>query len=356
MKKRSLRGRLLAWNVIVLVLCLLLAGAAVHLGVAAAIKGQSPGRLTATLTHLDSVLLHLVPFGIILAGLGGYVISVMGLRPLGRMAASAQQISAHNLSQRIPDQRDRELAELGGAFNQVLDRLEGAFESQKRFIADASHELRTPLAAIKVNTSVALSGAPSLEEYRTALECVDAATDRMTRLVNDLLFLSRSEELHVPINVTAIDAWGAAASVISLFQSPAMALGVELHNLVSAGMIVQGDADLIERLIANLVSNSLAHTPRGGQVSVDGRLVGENIELTVSDTGCGISPEHLPKVFDRFYRADTSRSSSGGGTGLGLSICMTIVESLNGSIEITSELGVGTKVCVVLPAVLRSEL
>jgi two-component system heavy metal sensor histidine kinase CusS len=298
---------------------------------------------------LDSVLLHLIPFGIILAGAGGYVISVVGLRPLSRMAASARQIGADNISQRIPEQRDQELAELGGAFNQVLDRLEDSFESQKRFLADASHELRTPLAAIKVNTSVALSGAPSMEEYRAALECVDVAADRMSRLVNDLLFISRSEDCSEPRILEAVDVQQAVESVLGLLLPAAAAAGVELQNRVLNGLEVRGDTDLVERLLANLVSNSLAHTERGGHILVEGCLVGNMAELKVVDTGCGIPPEHLPRVFDRFYRVEGSRVSAAGGTGLGLSICKAIIESLGGSIQMESESGVGTTVSVLLP-------
>ncbi|AIE84187.1 ATP-binding protein [Fimbriimonas ginsengisoli] len=297
-----------------------------------------------TVRHLDGVLIHLIPFALIVAIFGGAFLTGRALKPIRWMAEAAETIDGENLGRRLPETRPDELGRLAAVFNRMLGRLESSFDSQSRFIADASHELRTPLTAMKANTSLALSGPPSTEEYRVALQCADRAADRMTRLVNDLLFLSRSdagqlEPVREPVVVAEV-----VDSVFDMFRSQATAGGVKLESEVDRSLVIGSDARYLERLLSNLVANALRHTPPGGRVTISATPT----EIRVRDTGCGIAPEHLPHLFDRFYRVDPSRSRSDGGTGLGLPICQGIARALGGSISLSSKPGVGTEVTFTL--------
>ena len=297
------------------------------------------------LRALNEVLLTLSPLALIMAALGGMFLTRKALRPVENMARESERIEASTLSQRLPVATKDELGRLATSFNKMLARLEKSFESQRRFTADAAHELRTPLTSIKANTSLAISGDPTLEECLQALHKSDRAADTMSHLVDDLLLLSRSDAGQLELRPQRVDLGALIDDVCTTFEAQAKSAGVELA--AHADLVVTTvDPLAMERVLVNLVSNALRHTPEGGRVDLDARVSDGHVVLTVSDTGEGISPEHLPHLFDRFYRVDDARTRSAGGVGLGLAICRTLVERMGGTILVNSTVGSGTIVTV----------
>lgn len=313
---------------------------------------QSTRPITAiyrTMHALDHVLLQLLPFALLLAIGGGAFLTGRSLRPIASLAASAESITAESLDLRLPIENEDELGRLARVVNGMLSRLEGSFEAQKRFVADASHELRTPLTSLKANTSLALSGPPDLTSYGSALLSADKAADAMTSLVNDLLYLSQTGSIQACSINESIDLGELVLQSESLFSEQCNEAGITLMHEVDGNPVVYAKAEQTLRLLSNLISNAIRHTPRGGTICLRTLELEETIALEVVDTGVGIAPEHLPHIFERFYRADDARNRNDGGFGLGLSICKTIVEANNGTVSVSSSLGTGTKVTITLP-------
>ncbi len=317
---------------------------------------QTAHRLTPIYEEQERVtgtLLYLIPVVLLIAGLGGAFLTDRALRPVRRIAAAANRIEAENLSHRLPVLGDDEFADLAETINGMLARLEAgfarqeqAFEQQRRFAADASHELRTPLTIIKANTSLALSGRRTETEYEKTLRAVDTAADRMTRIVQDLLLLARADagQLVYPLSPVPL------AEVLDHAAAPLGSLpGAPVRlDLPDAPLLILAHADSLTRLFSNLLENAVRHTPPAGSVTVTAEREGSSVVVSVTDTGVGIAPEHLPHVMERFYRVEAARSRPQGGTGLGLPICRSIAESHGGSLEIASTPGVGTTVRVTL--------
>jgi heavy metal sensor kinase len=303
-------------------------------------------------------LLTLIPLALVVAGAGGLFLADRSLRPVRNITQAAAQIGAEDLSRRLEVTGQDELGELAHTFNGMISRLEGAFErlesayeQQRRFTGDASHELRTPLTAIKANTSLALCGERTHAEYREALQAADQAADTMTRIVQDLLLLARSDggQLRLDQQPLPIETMlrRALASVPAHERAPVFL------ELPERPLGVLGDAHHLTRLFVNLLENALRHTPLDGRVTLAvsaavGRA-GEMVVIRVQDTGEGIAPEHLPHVCERFYRVDTARARSAGGTGLGLAICQSIIQAHRGTMRVESTVGVGTTVIISLP-------
>ncbi len=315
--------------------------------------GLSLTRIHAELAEMTRTLVYLIPVVLLIAGFGGAFLTDRALRPVRRIAAAAGQIEAEDLSQRLPVMGDDEFADLADTINGMLSRLqagferqEQAFEQQQRFAADASHELRTPLTIIKANTSLALSQRRTETEYEKTLQTVDAAADRMTRIVQDLLLLARADAGQVAyalaLTPLAEVLESAAASLASLDHAP-----ISL-DLPVKPIFVLGHADSLVRLFSNLLENAARHTPQDGRITVSVERAGGQIAVQVADTGVGIAPEHLPHVTERFYRVEAARSRAGGGTGLGLSICRSIADLHGGHLEVTSVPEQGTTVRVLL--------
>lgn len=304
---------------------------------------------------LVRILMTLVPIALLVAGIGGIFLTDRALRPVRRITHAAAQISAADLSQRLEVTSRDELGELSQTFNgmierleQAFERLERAYEQQRRFTGDASHELRTPLTAIKANTSFALSGEHPPEVYREALKAADEAADTMTRIVQDLLLLARSDSGQLRMELVPTDLEEvlrrAIASVRDRCASP-------IHlEMPDQPVGVSGDAHHLLRLFLNLLENAARHTPPEGSITIAVEKQGAGVEVRVEDTGEGIPPEHLPHVMDRFYRVDSARSRAQGGTGLGLAICQSIVQAHGGALRLDSEPGRGTTVTVRLAA------
>jgi len=270
------------------------------------------------------------------------------------IARTAEHVGTNNLGERLQVAGNDEFSELACTINGMLSRLEEGFaqqtylfEQQRRFTADASHELRTPLTVIKANSSLALSRADTVEEFRRAVEATDHAADQMTRIVQDLLLLARSDAGQLRLRLHAVPIGEILKKAIEPFLSPqGPAIILEVCDATS---IILGDRSYLIRLFVNLLENAVRVSEPLETVRIGARCAGLNLIVTVTDEGPGIAPEHLSHVFERFYRADESRQRGAGGTGLGLAICQSIVEAQHGSISVESEVGVGTTVTVILP-------
>lgn len=281
----------------------------------------------------------------------GYHIARQGIHPVEEMATTARHISSSNLHERIlPEGYPAELASLARTFNEMLERLEESFDRISRFSADIAHDLRTPVNNIRGEAEVALARARSVDEYREVLgSCLEEAV-RLSTLISDLLFLARAESPLAHLHWARVDANELLRSVTDYYEAAAAEGSISLtipnaHQPVIAEM----DRALMQRAVSNLVANAVAHTPAGGSVVLGAEPAGDSIRIAVADTGAGIPEEDLPRVFDRFFRVDKSRSQVSGGTGLGLSIVQSIVALHGGNADIESKLGHGTQVTLRLP-------
>jgi len=303
-----------------------------------------------TLQRLLALILATIPLTLLVAAGGGLFLAGRALAPVDRITQAAAQIGAGDLSHRLEVSRSRdELGRLGVTLNDMIARLEEAFARQRRFAADASHELRTPLAVIRSQADVTLSRPRSEHEYREALEDIAAAADRMGLLIGDLLTLARADAGDARLTLTPEPFGEFAAGVVEQLQPLALERRVGLLWLGDEpGPIVQGDRMRLTQLTLNLVDNALKNAPEG-VVRVSVRQEGESAVFEVSDNGIGIASEHLPHIFDRFYRIDEARSRREGGVGLGLSICDWIARAHGGSIHVESEPGLGSTFTVTLP-------
>jgi two-component system, OmpR family, heavy metal sensor histidine kinase CusS len=287
----------------------------------------------------------------VLFPLVGYQIARHGIRPVEEMATTARHISSTNLRERIlPDGYPFELASLAATFNQMLDRLEESFERISRFSADIAHDLRTPVNNIRGEAEVALARARSAGEYRDVIEsCLEEAV-RLSDLIGDLLFLARAESPLSHLRRERVDVGQLLGGVKEYYEASAADGEVSLTTaVVGKPVVAELDRTLLQRAVGNLVSNALAHTPPGGAVVLGTNADVSMIRIEVSDTGFGIPADALPRVFDRFFRVDSSRSHGSGGTGLGLAIVKSIALLHGGNVEIASQLGQGTRVTLYMP-------
>jgi len=281
----------------------------------------------------------------------GYQITRHGIRPVEEMATTARHISSTNLRERIlPEGYPSELASLADTFNKMLDRLEESFERISRFSADIAHDLRTPVNNIRGEAEVALARARTIDEYPDVLgSCLEEAV-RLSDLIGDLLFLARAESPLAHLHRERVDVTQLLGGVREYYEASATDAGISLTaTAADEPVIAELDRALIQRAVSNLVSNAVAHTPAGGLVTLGTKAEVTTIRIEVSDTGIGIPAEALPRVFDRFFRVDTSRSQASGGTGLGLAIVQSIMALHRGSVEIASEPGHGTRVTLRMP-------
>ena len=279
----------------------------------------------------------------------GWVVAGRVLAPIGRITAVAREIQATDLSRRIHLRGpDDELKQLADTFDAMLARLDAAFAAQQQFVADASHELRNPLAIIRTNADVALANpAQDPEDLRHAIVVVKRASDRMARLVDDLLALAHRE---VPsFEREPVDLSAAVAEASDEFVVPAAARGLRLDRAIGPGVVVVGDRDALKRAVANLLENAVRLAPAGSTVRLAVGSERGRVWVAVADEGPGIPPEDQPRVFDRFWRADKARSRADGGSGLGLAIVRQIAASHGGEVQLQSRVGVGSTFTIWLP-------
>jgi two-component system, OmpR family, heavy metal sensor histidine kinase CusS len=281
----------------------------------------------------------------------GYQVARHGIRPVEEMATTARHISSTNLRERISAEGyPFELASLAGTFNEMLDRLEESFERISRFSADIAHDLRTPVNNIRGETEVVLARARTIDEYREVLgSCLEEAV-RLSELISDLLFLARAESPLTHLHREAVNLWELLDGVREYYEASAEENCISLAILPGkTPLTAELDRKLVQRAVGNLISNALAHTPPGGLIRLGANAENGSVRIAISDTGTGIPADALPRVFDRFFRADTSRGQASGGTGLGLAIVQSIMTLHGGTVEIESQLGQGTRVTLDIP-------
>lgn len=300
----------------------------------------------ALLARYRARLAWILPSALLACLLLGFLIARSGVRPLERMAASAERIDSQSLDVRLETgQLPAEVARLAHAFNGMLDRLAQAFTRQARFSSDLAHELRTPLANMRTAAEVALGRDRSPEAYQEVLAGSIEDLDRLARIVDAMLFLARAETSAVPLHLERLDLARELETIRAYYEAAATEAGVRLSVAVSEGAEARAERMLLQRAIGNLVANALAHTPAGGEVKLAARADDRMATVEVVDTGSGIPPEHLPHVFERFYRADVARSGGPAtSVGLGLSIVQSIAGLHGGSVRMDSLAGAGTRV------------
>jgi heavy metal sensor kinase len=289
---------------------------------------------------------------LVLASFGGVWLAGQALSPIDDLTRLARRISAEDLGQRL-DLRlpDDEVGRLARTFDEMIGRLDDSFRRQRRFTADASHELRTPLTIIKGQIEVSLQSAREPDAYRQVLEAVNEEVDRLVRLTGSLLTLARADAGQIPMAFESVNLAALVAGAVEQLGPMSSQREVELRHAPGADVNVWADEDLLLQLLLNLLDNAIKHTPSGGRVSAGWSSSGEQAELWVRDTGVGIPVEHLPHIFDRFYRVDEARSRAEGGVGLGLAISRWIAETHGGAISVESASGEGSTFTVQLPTV-----
>jgi heavy metal sensor kinase len=290
-----------------------------------------------------------LPMLLLLAGGGGYLLTRRGLAPLGRMAEQSQRITGQNLSVRLEIGRAaEELESLAASFNELLARLDQSFDTMRRFVQDASHELRTPLAIIRGEADVALSRDRTAAEYRESLAAIQDESQRLSRLVDDLLNLARADAGRVQIKVEDLYLNELLSECCRSVQPLAAARQIDLQCRCAEDIAFRGDEVLLRRMVVNLLDNAVRYTLPGGKVSATLEAQGPDVRIRVTDTGIGIDAEASRHVFERFYRADQARSRQQDGFGLGLSIVKWIAESHQGGVELASQPGAGSTFTVSL--------
>jgi heavy metal sensor kinase len=291
---------------------------------------------------------------LLLAFLGGLWLADRAMRPVAAISKAARTISEGDLGRRLNLRGRNELADLAQTFDAMIARLQAAFDRQRRFVADASHELRTPLTIINLEVGRTLSTKRSADEYQRALKVVDAESGRMTRLVNDLMSLARMDSGETILRFGVVDLSDAALEAVERLTplGEGKKIGIEVGELPE--LDVCGDRQYLVQMVSNLIENGIKYSRPGDSVRVETLSKNGSCVLRVVDTGPGIPAEHLPALFDRFYRVDQARSASDAegspsGSGLGLSIVAWVVKSHHGKIRVESNVGEGTLFEVTLP-------
>ncbi len=296
-------------------------------------------------------VLLLLPLILALAALGGYFITQRSFRPVDKVIRTANEIAgSDDLSKRIGLKgREDEIHSMAEAFDRVLERLEASFEKERQFTSDASHELRTPLSVIKAECEYALSHSDDSGKMKEALIQIEKQEERMSRLVSELLSLARSDKGSLRVDISEFDLNELIEAVLSSMEERADKAKVSLSFGCSKGLMIEADSSMIARILINLVSNAIQYSREGGFVLVRAYKEKGSTVISVEDNGIGISAEDLPRIWDRFYQADSSRSSSSSGAGLGLPIVKALAKAHKGEVSAESKLGEGSIFTVRLP-------
>lgn len=307
--------------------------------------------LRETLEQFLQVLYITVPAFLLFAAFGGYWMSRRALTPVDEITHTARSIGAQNLSMRlsVPQTRD-ELERLATTLNEMLSRLDAAFQRITQFTADASHELRTPVSVMRTSAELALRKSRTESEYREALSQILSEAEKVSQLIEQLLLLARADSGPARISTTRAN----LNEILEKAWRHANILAEAKHlnsedQTPPAPVWVHGDPALLERLFLILLDNAVKYTPDGGRIELRLSFENDAVVTEIRDTGIGIAPEDIPHIFDRFYRADRVRSRETGGTGLGLAIGRWIADAHGGQIRVQSELGKGSVFQVQLP-------
>ena len=306
-----------------------------------------------TLNNLLIIIIFAVPLTLLIASGGGYFLANRALSPIDKITNTAREISHSNLSERIEmkSNNNDEIARLIDTLNQLLDRLDTAFNRQKQFTADASHELRTPIAVIRAQVEEVLENETvSGGEYRQALHAVKKQIVHMSNLIGQMLLLSRVDENQNQLEKEPFDFNFLVESLMEEMENLALIKNISLLTKIETRPIyIKADQSLITQLLLNLIDNAIKYSNIGGKVVLKVDDLGDKLKIDIKDEGSGIAEEHLSNIFVRFYRVDKSRSRKNGGSGLGLAICRWIAEAHQGQISVTSIQGQGTTFTVELP-------
>ena len=311
-------------------------------------EGRSLAEDDRTLKRFRTNFLILFPIALFVCALVSWYSAGAALRALQSVRSAAQEITGSNLGLQIPKRgANDELDSLIESFNEMSRRLKASFEQMRQFSTDVSHELRTPLTAIQGQLEVALFTATRKEQLQEAIENALQDVERLSNLVRALLLLSQSESGQIPMHKAAVDLGKLVEDLVEQFQIPAEVHGVKLTQNCSGRVLCEVDRTQMERVVTNLLSNAMKYTAAGGWVKACVESLHSHVRLTVEDSGVGIPPDHLPHIFDRFYRVPDPNPEKG--LGLGLSFVATIVKAHGGEIRVHSRVGQGSRFEVTLP-------
>ena len=313
------------------------------------VVGQLTTGITGVLDTFKYVLVIAIVAVIFLAGIGGLFLASRVLKPVEQITRTAQQIEESDLSQRIAIKNDDELGRLASTLNDMIARLEEAFNRQRQFTADASHELRTPLAIMQAEATLALSKERTEADYKKSLETISQESTYMSSVIGKLLFLARSDAGKEQLSFEDVDLKDLITGLSTNVEALATDKGIKFTVDAQENLVVSGDKVKLRQLFINILENAVRYTPADGNISVSLVRKDDSALATISDTGIGIPPEHLPHIFERFYRVDKARSRSDGGVGLGMAIAKYIADSHSGKIEVASQVGKGTTFSVSIP-------
>ena len=305
--------------------------------------------MRAVMTSMQGALLIVLPLLVLMAALGGYIIVKRSFRPIDRIIKTAEEIAGGNdLKKRIGLQDgNSELYRAASAFDRMMDRIERTFEKEKQFTSDASHELRTPISVILAASGYAMSHTDD-SSMKETLSVISDQAGRMSSLVSELLYIARADKGTLHLEKEDVDVSELAEIVAETMEEKAMARNISLHIDGGEEAVVSADRDMLMRVLINLISNAISYGRDGGNVWVSVSRRDGNAVIAVRDDGIGIAPEHLGRIWDRFYQEDPSRSGTGG-SGLGLSIVKEIVSLHGGKVSADSIKGEGSTFTIMLP-------
>ena len=313
------------------------------------IMEQMNGTLASNLTIecFKRIIITLL-LGSLVAIVFGHIISRKGLNRLREFENKMETMTAQSLDDRIElNEWPKELRNLGNRFNEMLDRIQSSFIQLSQFSSDIAHELRTPINNLRGMTEIALVKDKSPSEYRDILESCMGEYHHLSKLIENLLFIARSDHGEIKLKKVRINTQEEITHICDYYQAIADEKNILLSCIGEAE--INAEPVLFKRVISNVLSNALRYTPDNGKIIIDIQIIQKFVQITIHDTGIGISPEHLPNIFDRFYRIDPSRSLHSGGVGLGLAIVKSIVDLHFGTVKIESNINIGTSVYVRFP-------
>jgi len=316
---------------------------------AALVIARSTKQIDQALAGLIRTFIIIIPLALALAAGGGIFLARRALKPVDKIAQTAQEIEESDLSRRINVNTKDELGRLAATLNEMIGRLEKAFQRQKQFTSDASHELRTPLAVIEAESTLALQKERPSTDYQQSLEIISQESRQMSSLIDQLLTLARADAGKEQWNFTEVNLGKLISNLSTDVEVLCQEKGLSFQLGQPQDLVVKGDEARLRELFMNLLDNAIRYTPAPGTVSVSFRREGQMAIVAITDTGIGIPTEDIPFIFERFYRVDKSRSRAEGGTGLGLAICQHIAETHGGKIEVESHVGAGSTFSVWLP-------
>ncbi len=300
---------------------------------------------------LKSVLIISTPLTLVLAGGLGYLLVKRMLKPIADITQTAQEIQRRDLSRRIKVKNNDELGQLSATLNQAFEHLQKSLERQRQFTNDASHELQTPLAIVKGEATLALTQERSKEEYQKALEAISQEISHISSIVSKLLTLARADNGTEQLNLANINLKAFLEELAADIQILSERKQLSFQADLSENLVIKGDEIQLRELFLNLLDNAIKFTPTGGKINLSLKGQDETAKVIIKDTGMGIPEEHLPHIFERFYRVNRTHNGNDGGSGLGLAICQHIIEHHDGKIEVESKIGEGSIFTITFPLV-----